>query len=97
MFIIDITYKVSLDLVEPHLQAHISWLERHYASGLFVASGRKEPRTGGIILALSDSLESLQDIAKQDPFFEQGLSDIRITEFIPSKAGDAFNSLLDAP
>lgn len=46
MFIINLTYHQSIDVVETHLENHIAWLKKYYAQGVFVASGRKIPRTG---------------------------------------------------
>ena len=51
MFIVSLRYVVPVEQVEPHMEGHMAWLEDHYASGMFMASGRKVPRTGGIILA----------------------------------------------
>ena len=46
-FVLDLTYVAGLDLVEQHLEAHRDYLTHNYAAGHFLASGRKEPRTGG--------------------------------------------------
>lgn len=47
MFIFSLTYLKSISEVEKYLPQHIDYLERHYQSGHFIASGRKVPRTGG--------------------------------------------------
>ena len=62
MFIIDLTYKKDLVEVEKYLPEHISFLDKYYASGHFIASGRKNPRIGGIILVNTDSKETVQKI-----------------------------------
>lgn len=41
MFIINLTYQKNLTEVEKHLEAHIQFLDTYYASGHFIASGRK--------------------------------------------------------
>ncbi|RSS96661.1 hypothetical protein EF903_02970 [Streptomyces sp. WAC05292] len=51
MFVMELTYIAPLEAVEEQLDAHMAWLDAHYASGVFLASGRKVPRDGGIILA----------------------------------------------
>ena len=48
-------------------------------------SGRKIPREGGIILAVGESRQEIEAIAQQDPFYTQGLADIRIIEFRASQ------------
>ncbi|HKJ42692.1 MAG TPA: YciI family protein [Sunxiuqinia sp.] len=95
MYIISLTYKVPTEEVDPYLDAHISFLNEQYANGTFLASGRKVPRTGGIILAQSESKEKLQKIVEQDPFYEYGIADIEIIEFNVTKAATGFENLLD--
>ena len=51
MFIINITYKTELEKVNQFLNEHIKFLDEQYKLGNFLASGRKVPRTGGIILS----------------------------------------------
>lgn len=93
MFIVSLTYVVELAQIETHLPAHIAWLERGYAAGLFLASGRKVPRTGGIILAQADDLAALEAVLAEDPFRVHGLAQYQVTEFIPSKTAPALAGL----
>jgi len=39
-------------MIDAEMRAHVAWLRTHYASGTFLASGRKVPRDGGVILAI---------------------------------------------
>ena len=84
MFIIQIDYKVSLDIVEQHLASHVDYLKQQYALGNFIASGRQVPRTGGVILSNMASRETLDLVIAQDPFKQNNLADYVITEFVPS-------------
>lgn len=93
MFIVSLTYVVELAQIETHLPAHIAWLERGYAAGLFLASGLKVPRTGGIILAQADDLAALEAVLAEDPFQVHGLAQYQVTEFIPSKTAPALAGL----
>lgn len=68
MFIINLTYTSELAKIEHYLDEHIRYLDQHYSSGQFIASGRKEPRTGGVILAVADNKAQLEQIIAQDPF-----------------------------
>ncbi|MEZ5316842.1 MAG: YciI family protein [Vicinamibacterales bacterium] len=89
MFIIELTYTASLDEIDAAMSAHMRFVRAHYASGHFVVSGRKVPRDGGIILAVGDSREEIERIAKADPFCARGLAEARVIEFRTSqKAGD---------
>ena len=82
-----------MDLVEQHLAAHVSYLKKHYALGNFMASGRKVPRTGGVILSNIENLEQLNAVLNQDPFKQNNLADYEITEFIPSMSCDELQFL----
>ena len=85
MFIIALTYTAPLEQVEQHLAAHRQFLDKHYQSGAFLFSGRKEPRTGGIIVARATSRAEIERIIGEDPFHQAGIADYEITEFIPAK------------
>jgi len=46
--------------------------KKYYAAGVFVVSGRKIPRDGGIILAVGESRERIEAIVREDPFHVHG-------------------------
>ena len=75
-------------------QFKTQWLKKGYADGLFLASGRRIPRTGGVILAKCDSRETLQARLSQDPFQQLGLARTEIIPFEASMASPALQSLL---
>lgn len=85
MYIISLTYKVPLEKVEQHLKAHIEYLNKQYDLGHFQASGRKVPRTGGIILSKVTDKNKLLEILEEDPFKKHDLANYELTEFVPSK------------
>ncbi|MGM3162318.1 YciI family protein [Dickeya undicola] len=91
MYIINLTYNAPLDDVENLLERHVTWLKRGYEQGVFVASGRKNPRTGGVILAKSIEREALEDFLKQDPF--QAVANYEVIDFQPSMTVDPFSAL----
>ena len=82
MLIVDLTYIQPLAQVEKHLADHRQFLSQHYAQGNFLASGPKDPRTGGIIIALVD-LEAMNDIIAKDPFYIHQVAEYKITSFDP--------------
>ena len=85
MFVIELTYKVDLSEIDAAMKPHVAWLQRHYADGTFIASGRKVPRDGGIILATSSDRAALEAILREDPFVARGLADARVIEFRASQ------------
>ena len=89
MFVVELIYTAELREIDAHMPAHMRFLERHYASGHFVLSGRKIPRDGGIILALAKHRDEIEAIMRQDPFVANGLADVRVTEFrVSQRAAD---------
>ena len=94
MFIINLTYIEPLEVVEKHLQEHINFLNHYYAEGLFIASGRKNPRTGGIILMPGKNKEVVQEIIRQDPFYKNKIAQYDIIEFEVSKYCPELKTLL---
>lgn len=95
MFILTLTYKKPIEEVEKYLEAHIQYLEKYYASNVFICSGRKNPRTGGVILANEKSRENIERIIKEDPFYIHNISDCDIIEFIATKSAKGLEALLD--
>ena len=94
MFIINLNYIVPLDELDEHMAEHVKYLEKYYSKNIFVASGRKVPRTGGIILALADTEETVEQIIKEDPFYRHKLAEFDITEFLTSKYHPYLKDLL---
>lgn len=95
MFIINLTYKTELEKVDQHLNDHIEFLNEQYELGNFLASGRKVPRTGGIILSNVENETELEKIIGKDPFKINELADYELTEFIPSKTCDELKFLME--
>ena len=94
MFIIDLHYIVPLDKLDAHMTDHVKFLQKYYKLNVFVASGRKVPRTGGIILALAHSKEALDDIIREDPFYIHKLAEFKVTEFLTSQSHPEIKKLL---
>jgi uncharacterized protein YciI len=90
MFIVILTYKKPLTEVDKFGNDHLAFLSKFFEAGKFVVSGRRNPRTGGVIIAHNVTREQLDDIVKEDPFYKNGLADYDITEFTPVKYQEAF-------
>jgi len=85
MFIIDLNYIVPLEQLDDHMAEHVKYLNKYYKENVFVASGRKVPRTGGIILAHAKSKDEVVQIMNEDPFFRLKLAEFTVTEFLTSQ------------
>ncbi|MFF2520583.1 YciI family protein [Streptomyces liangshanensis] len=92
MFVLEVTYTVPLDQVDPLLADHVSWLDASYDSGVFLASGRKNPRDGGVILAVGGDRAEIERLVATDPFVTGGICEYRITEFTATKTAPALAS-----
>ena len=90
MFIFSLTYVKPLSEVERFLPAHIQFLDEHYKKNLFMCSGRKIPRTGGVILCNCADIVEARSIMEKDPFYKEGIAQYDIIEFVPSKSSEAF-------
>lgn len=94
MFIIDLNYIVPLEELDAHMGAHVKYLKKYYRKNVFLASGRKVPRSGGIILALAESKEAVQKIIEEDPFYKLDLAEFTITEFLTSQYHPELKTIL---
>lgn len=63
----------------------MAYLRKHYQAGDFLVSGRRVPRTGGVILAKGDEPESVAAIVEEDPFVREGAATYEIVQFNPSQ------------
>ena len=97
MFIIDLEYQRPMEAVEQWLEEHKAFLKQQYANGVFLMSGRKQPRTGGVILAQADTRAHLEALIQQDPFYREGVARFTITEFLPTMTADALSSFAVQP
>lgn len=88
MFVIELVYKAELSRIDAHMKEHMVFLRKYYRAGNFLVSGRKIPRDGGVILAVGESREQIEEIAREDPFVRDGLAEPRIIEFRESQRAD---------
>lgn len=79
MIILSLTYKADIAQADVHMQPHMEWVKQGYERGWFLASGRKVPRTGGVIIAKGDRAE-IEAFVALDPFVIHGIADYDITE-----------------
>jgi uncharacterized protein YciI len=95
MYLILVNYVKPLSVIDELLPAHRKFLEANYQSGVFLLSGPREPRNGGIIMAQAGSRWELAAILEQDPFVTEGAATYEIIEFKATRTGKAIRFLLD--
>jgi uncharacterized protein YciI len=92
MFVLELTYTAPLEAVDTVLEAHVAWLDEQYERGVFLASGRKNPSDGGVIIAAAGDRARIEEIAAGDPFVTAGVCAYRITEFVATKTAPALEA-----
>lgn len=95
MFVLELTYTAPTERIDALLPAHVAWLDARYAEGVFLASGRKEPREGGVILAGGAGRAEIERIAATDPFSLAGVCAYRIVEFHATRTVDGLAAFRD--
>jgi uncharacterized protein YciI len=95
MYVVSLSYRVPQDIVDFHNDAHIAWLKKAFDDGVFIAAGRKVPRTGGMLLSRTDRA-TLDAALAQDPFYSNGVADFEVVEFHAARVAAGFENLLDS-
>lgn len=83
MFVAISVYQKPLEEVNQHSAEHAAWIIKQYDSGRFLASGRRVPPSGGVIIGRAESLEEFQAVMAQDPYQRLGIAHYDIFEFTP--------------
>jgi uncharacterized protein YciI len=94
MFIIDIHYTAPIEEVDKHIDGHVAYLQKYIGNNTFIVTGRKIPRTGGILIANAGSKEEVEKIITEDPFYQHKVAEMTITEFTHSRHNPALDALL---
>ncbi|MCW3462342.1 YciI family protein [Chitinophaga nivalis] len=85
MFLILLQYIRPVAAVEHFMEAHTAFLQKHYDSGQFILSGRRKPKSGGLILCNASSRKEVEQIISEDPLEKYQLALYEIIEFEPTK------------
>ncbi|WP_351230793.1 YciI family protein [Streptomyces sp. NPDC002133] len=97
MFVMELTYTAPIERVDELLEAHVAWLEALYEEGVVLASGRKNPRDGGVLIAVGADRVRIEAIAAADPYTVGGVCEYRITEFVATKTAPALEQYRQQP
>ncbi len=94
MFILSLKYIKPLEEVDREIKSHIQYLEKYYSLQKFICSGRRNPRSGGIILCNAKNMEEVKTIIDEDPFYINKIAEYEIVEFLPTKFADGFERFI---
>jgi len=95
MFVILLNYIKPLEVIDQLKDIHMEFINVQYQQNLFICSGRKEPRTGGVILAKGDHETAIWDIIKQDPFYIHQAAEYQVIRFLPTMYDTKFACFLE--
>lgn len=84
-FLILITYKVDLTIIDSLLAQHREFLQTGYDNNLLLMSGPENPRTGGVVIAKANSLEEIKSFFANDPYYKNNAAEYDYREFNPVK------------
>lgn len=93
IYVAILSYIRPLEEIDAQIPAHLEWLREGYEDGIFLASGRRIPRTGGVILARGETLDGLKARMQKDPFQRLGLATVEIIPFEASMTSDTLSGL----
>jgi uncharacterized protein YciI len=93
VFVLLLTYIRPLGEVDALMREHVAWLEEQYAAGRFLVSGRRIPRTGGVILARGDDREEIEALVAEDPFVSGGVATCEVIRFRASQTAAGLDGL----
>lgn len=91
MYIVELTYTQTAQMIEPLRAGHMQWVQDHFAKGLFLASGKKATLDGGVILVQDMPKTALDAIIAADPF--ASVANYRVTQVSIGSTQDALQSL----
>jgi uncharacterized protein YciI len=92
MLVLSLTYVKPDEEADRYMEPHMAWVKEGYARGWFLASGRKVPRTGGVILAAGERAE-IEAYVAADPFTVHGVAEYEITEVALTTVAEGLEAL----
>lgn len=82
-FAVTIEYTKPMDLVEQHTPAHREFSAGLAKRGLLKMSGPFNPRTGGMLILQTESIEAAAKAFDEDPFKKLDIAKYTIREWVP--------------
>lgn len=83
LFIINVEYTQEFSKVQEVLPLHREFLKKGYEAGFLLASGPKNPKTGGVIVGKFSSKDEAINFTKNDPYTLHNVAKHEVIEFEP--------------
>lgn len=81
LFVVLMHYTKPLPDVDAVRAAHTAHLERAAAAGTVLAWARRDPPTGGVVVAAAADRPTLERVLAEDPYVKAGVAQPEIVEF----------------
>lgn len=94
MFVLLARYTKPAEEVDRLLDDHKAWITRNQEAGRILMTARQVPLTGGLILAVGDSVEQMWEMIREDPFHASGAAEYDVREFEPARVTQGMEDLL---
>jgi uncharacterized protein YciI len=94
MVVITLKYIKPLEVIDTLVVEHRKFLDDCYKKSQLICSGPQTPRVGGVLVANVASIDEAREIAKNDPFFINGVAEYQFTEFSPTKYDERFSCFI---
>ena len=84
-FLVDVRI-TDREAAKPHLPAHLEYLNRHFENGDFILFGAYVHDEGGMLIAQSESIDSLNLLLQADPLKKGNCATWETFEFRVARA-----------
>ena len=85
LFVVVSTFLVPIEVIDENVADHAAWVEEQYAKGRVLASGRRQPPIGGIIILRGESREEIVRLFSDEPFNTRGLVEYQFFQLTPGE------------
>jgi uncharacterized protein YciI len=92
VFVVLLHYTAPLDRVDAVRVDHLRHLETHAARGVFHAWARRDPATGGVLIARAPDRSALEAVVAEDPYVRAGVARAEIVAFDPQNVRGALKT-----
>ena len=83
LFVVLMHYTKPLADVDAVRAEHVTYLERQALQGSILAWARRDPPSGGVLVAAAPDRASLEQVVLEDPYVVAGVARPEIVEFRP--------------
>ena len=83
LFTLNLRYLVDLETLDKVRPEHIAFLKKYFDQGIFLAAGRQDPPTGGMIWAQAPDRKTIEKIIEEDIFLQKKYAEYTVFAFQP--------------